>query len=933
SSTLFPLPHPLKLQRSCLDVGVPHSTPSRPPASQTGKGQRRPFYWAYQALNTPSGTGTRDLPAGSMSNACYESDDEDICPLCCEVLDLSDKNFMPCPCGYRVCMWCWHRIKENYSNLCPACRSTYSDDPHAFAAVDKDAVIKNENKKKQRAKQKESVTASAAAAATAAREHQHALHLRHYHQHQQHLQHLQREQQQQANRGGGNVGGIANRRDLATMRVVQRNIVCVNNLPTTLGSEEALRKPEYFGQYGRIYKITVSTAQGSVTANITFAHKKDALACILAADGFWLEGRQLRANFGTNKFCATFLRNSPCTNPDCLFLHELGEEEDRFTKEEVLQRSILAPPLRPGVPTVTGEGGPSGTGKRCSGSPVLPPPVYEAPERVGTALGGIGMSAATQAGGQGVATSAQAGAGRVVRAGVGQKVSVQHQRREERDRPQAQVQQQGHRQRELDTHQVPSTAAVTPTMASRATLNSGNPWGGGRVSGTLPSPRLGGAVTRRKVGVAMPGPSPSASPRLPTHTSQRLAEEWPSLADTAATPAPAPAPAPAAQPAGRRNRRKKAGGTPVAAASIAPPAPVVPITSQAQLVTTTEEKDKQEQAQVQVPVSQTTTVPSQPPGLGFAPEGGGGAVLGGEPLGQGKSLAGDGGDASKSTPSSLGMPSMFLNPFFGNGVSTSESAAPLSLAGGAGAVSAAPAPPGFSSFLPQGSGLTSTVPVPVSAGVVPVSLTSPNISTNAMGTSSSSSLATPGVEIPRSLFGEHFNGDSVGDSVFSGGMFSSSAIGGGMFAGAEVRSSAVAPGSVPPSPAMSMVMPASPATSQVPMPPSVSVYSPAQVLTTLGSPPRAAPGLGMPSPFADSPFANGLGNGQGGSGSVTAPYGLPGGTTMGTVTPPAPGLAAPSPFGSTFGGGHFSGAFGSALFPVSSHQGARSNSDGGESGE
>ncbi len=32
------------------------------------------------------------------------SDDEEdtICPLCSEEMDLSDKNFLPCPCGYRV---------------------------------------------------------------------------------------------------------------------------------------------------------------------------------------------------------------------------------------------------------------------------------------------------------------------------------------------------------------------------------------------------------------------------------------------------------------------------------------------------------------------------------------------------------------------------------------------------------------------------------------------------------------------------------------------------------------------------------------------------------------------------------------------------------------------------------------------------------------
>lgn len=195
-----------------------------------------------------------------MSNTQYDSDDSDpaVCPLCCEPMDLSDKNFLPCPCGYRVCMWCWHRIKENYTNLCPACRSEYSDDPHAFAAVDKEEVIKNENYKKKKAKQKDSDTASAQAAATAAREHQHALHLRHHHQHQQHMQHLHREQVQQQGGGRGGAGGgntAANRRDLANMRVVQRNLVYATGLPQGLDSEEALRRPENFGQYGRIYKV------------------------------------------------------------------------------------------------------------------------------------------------------------------------------------------------------------------------------------------------------------------------------------------------------------------------------------------------------------------------------------------------------------------------------------------------------------------------------------------------------------------------------------------------------------------------------------------------------------------------------------------------------------------------------------------------------
>ncbi|CAN0080699.1 unnamed protein product [Ectocarpus sp. 4 AP-2014] len=46
-------------------------------------------------------------------------------------------------------------------------------------------------------------------------------------------------------------------------------------------------------------------------------------------------GRTIRASFGTTKYCNSFLRNLPCNNPDCLYLHELGDEEDRFTKDEV----------------------------------------------------------------------------------------------------------------------------------------------------------------------------------------------------------------------------------------------------------------------------------------------------------------------------------------------------------------------------------------------------------------------------------------------------------------------------------------------------------------------------------------------------------------------------------------------------------------------
>lgn len=50
-----------------------------------------------------------------------------------------------------------------------------------------------------------------------------------------------------------------------------------------------------------------------------------------------LDGRTLRAQFGTTKYCAHYIRhNTPCTNPECMFLHEIGDMADTYTKEEMV---------------------------------------------------------------------------------------------------------------------------------------------------------------------------------------------------------------------------------------------------------------------------------------------------------------------------------------------------------------------------------------------------------------------------------------------------------------------------------------------------------------------------------------------------------------------------------------------------------------------
>ena len=95
----------------------------------------------------------------------------------------------------------------------------------------------------------------------------------------------------------------SSRKNLAGIRVVQKNLVYVVGLSQQSSEEEflrTLRGPQYFGQYGKITKIVVSKAKegqnGSNTIGVyvTFENKEDAAKCIAAVDGSQNVDRPLR---------------------------------------------------------------------------------------------------------------------------------------------------------------------------------------------------------------------------------------------------------------------------------------------------------------------------------------------------------------------------------------------------------------------------------------------------------------------------------------------------------------------------------------------------------------------------------------------------------------------------------------------------------------
>ncbi|PWN32786.1 uncharacterized protein FA14DRAFT_125851, partial [Meira miltonrushii] len=249
----------------------------------------------------PSKLDANQAQTYRLQDAYWSDEDEDMeCPLCLEEIDISDANFKPCPCGYQICRFCWHHIKSNLNGRCPACRRKYSDTMVEFKAMSQDEIKKLSLAKKQKEREK-------------------------------------RELEQM------------NRKHLANMRVVQKNLVYVVGMDPKLAREElipTLRSNEYFGQYGRISKILISkrttasklimgTHESSIGIYVTYVRKEDAARAIIAIDGSkGDDGRTVRASYGTTKYCTTYLRNLPCTNPICTYLHEPGEEADSFTKED-----------------------------------------------------------------------------------------------------------------------------------------------------------------------------------------------------------------------------------------------------------------------------------------------------------------------------------------------------------------------------------------------------------------------------------------------------------------------------------------------------------------------------------------------------------------------------------------------------------------------
>lgn len=135
----------------------------------------------------------------------------------------------------------------------------------------------------------------------------------------------------------------ADRKRLFDVRVIRRDLVYVVGLTPRLCEEAPLRETGVFQKFGEVLKIHAAPPKPGAalvtgSAYVTFADEEAAARCIRGVDRVALDGKTLRASFGTTKYCASFLRGARCMNKNCLYLHDVGADtrDLSFTKEEML---------------------------------------------------------------------------------------------------------------------------------------------------------------------------------------------------------------------------------------------------------------------------------------------------------------------------------------------------------------------------------------------------------------------------------------------------------------------------------------------------------------------------------------------------------------------------------------------------------------------
>ena len=139
-------------------------------------------------------------------------------------------------------------------------------------------------------------------------------------------------------------------------RIIQKNLVYLIGLsPHLVQIEPQLTSYEYFGQYGKIVKLVINknkiyNSNGpngpSFTCFVTYETEEESSLAILALDNIIIDNHEIKANYGTTKYCLNFLKKWECNNKECIYLHKFADEKDIVSKEIMNTNKDIFPQQR-----------------------------------------------------------------------------------------------------------------------------------------------------------------------------------------------------------------------------------------------------------------------------------------------------------------------------------------------------------------------------------------------------------------------------------------------------------------------------------------------------------------------------------------------------------------------------------------------------------
>jgi len=129
----------------------------------------------------------------------------------------------------------------------------------------------------------------------------------------------------------------------SSIRIIKRNLVYVIGLDPKIANKDILMKREFLGQYGRITRLIVNNSKAytpsnsstgpSYSAYINFSSEQEAALAILSVDSSTYNSKQIKAAFGTTKYCAFYVKKVSCPNKDCVYIHTVQDKSNIISKE------------------------------------------------------------------------------------------------------------------------------------------------------------------------------------------------------------------------------------------------------------------------------------------------------------------------------------------------------------------------------------------------------------------------------------------------------------------------------------------------------------------------------------------------------------------------------------------------------------------------